>query len=131
VAEGARRAGHAVQTSFQGEPHALLRALGFRRCIANLVGNAGKHADRVEVSARHVDGWLTVSVDDDGPGIPLEEREAVFRPFYRLDAGRNVDAGGSGLGLAIARDIAISHGGQVSLLDSPLGGLRVVLAIPA
>ena len=108
-----------------------MRALGFRRCLANLVGNAGKHADRIELKARHADGWLTVTVDDDGPGIPVEEREAVFRPFYRLDAGRNVDAGGTGLGLAIARDIAISHGGDLILADSPLGGVRAVLMIPA
>ena len=108
-----------------------MRALGFRRCVANLVGNAGKHGDRVALKARHADGWLTVTVDDDGPGIPPEEREAVFRPFYRLDAARNVDGGGSGLGLAIARDIAISHGGDVILAESPLGGLRAVLMIPA
>ena len=72
-----------------------------------------------------------MTVDDDGPGIPPEERETVFRPFYRLDDGRNVDAGGTGLGLAIARDIAMSHGGDVILADSPLGGLRAVLMIPA
>src|SRR5882724_3233885 len=106
VAETARRGGDVVEISFEGERHALLRALGFRRCVANLVGNAGKHGERVELKARHVDGWLTVTVDDDGPGIPPEEREAVFRPFYRLDAGRNFDSGGSGLGLAITRDIA-------------------------
>jgi two-component system osmolarity sensor histidine kinase EnvZ len=85
----------------------------------------------VVLKARHVDGWLTVTVDDDGPGIPPEEREAVFRPFYRLDTGRNVDSGGSGLGLAITRDIAISHGGDVVLAESPLGGVRAVLTIPA
>jgi two-component system, OmpR family, osmolarity sensor histidine kinase EnvZ len=131
TAEAARRGGAEVATSFQGEEHAQLRALGFRRCLSNLVDNAAKYADHVDLRARHADGWLTVTVDDDGPGIPASEREAVFRPFYRLDAARNVDAGGSGLGLAIARDIAISHGGDVILADSPLGGLRVVLMIPA
>ena len=131
VAGAARRDGDQVTTAFEGEPRALLRALGFRRCLANLVGNAGKHAERIELKARHAQGWLTVTVDDDGPGIPVEEREAVFRPFYRLDAGRNVDAGGTGLGLAIARDIAISHGGDLILADSPLGGLRAILMIPA
>jgi two-component system osmolarity sensor histidine kinase EnvZ len=131
IAETARRGGNRVETGFEGEPQALLRALGFRRCVSNLVGNAGKHGNRIELRARHADGWLTVTVDDDGPGIPAEEREAVFRPFYRLDRGRNVDAGGSGLGLAIARDIAINHGGDVILADSPLGGLRAILMIPA
>jgi two-component system osmolarity sensor histidine kinase EnvZ len=131
IADTARRSGHVVETAFEGDPRALVRALGFRRSVANLVGNAGKHGDRVVLKARHVDGWLTVTVDDDGPGIPQEEREAVFRPFYRLDAGRNVDSGGSGLGLAITRDIAISHGGDVVLAESPLGGVRAVLTIPA
>ena len=131
IAEAARRTGAHIATEFHGDPQALLRALGFRRCVANLVGNAAKHSTRIELAARHADGWLTVTVDDDGPGIPPEERESVFRPFYRLDAGRNVDAGGSGLGLAISRDIAISHGGDLTLAESPLGGLRATLAIPA
>jgi two-component system osmolarity sensor histidine kinase EnvZ len=131
IAETARRGGHEVAIEFEGEPQALVRALGFRRCLANLVGNAVKHADRVAVKGRHADGWLTVTVDDNGPGIPAEQREAVFRPFYRIDSARNVDAGGSGLGLAISRDIAMSHGGDVILADSPLGGLRAILMIPA
>ena len=131
IAETARRGGDVVETAFEGEPRALLRALGFRRCVGNLVGNAGKHGDHILVKARHAEGWLTVTIDDDGPGIPPEEREAVFRPFYRLDSGRNVDSGGSGLGLAITRDIAMSHGGDVVLDESPLGGVRAVLMIPA
>ena len=130
IAETARRDGDIVETTFEGEPQALLRALGFRRCLANLVGNAGKHGDRIVLNARHAEGWLTVTIDDDGPGIPPDEREAVFRPFYRLDSSRNVDGGGSGLGLAISRDIAVGHGGDVILADSPLGGLRAVLMIP-
>ncbi len=131
LAETARRGGSIVATGFEGEPQASLRALGFRRALANLVGNAGKHARRIELKARHTGGWLTVTVDDDGPGIPPEEREAVFRPFYRLDTARNVDVGGSGLGLAISRDIAMSHGGDVILADSPMGGVRAILMIPA
>jgi two-component system osmolarity sensor histidine kinase EnvZ len=129
IADTARRDGDVVETAFEGEPQAHLRALGFRRCLSNLVGNAGKYGDRILLKARHSEGWLTITVDDDGPGIPPEEREAVFRPFYRLDSSRNVD-GGSGLGLAISRDIAMSHGGDVILADSPLGGLRAVLMIP-
>jgi two-component system osmolarity sensor histidine kinase EnvZ len=73
---------------------------------------------------------VTVHVDDDGPGIAPQSREDVFRPFFRLDEARNVDQVGSGLGLSIARDIARSHGGDVLLGDSPLGGLRASVRIP-
>ena len=72
--------------------------------------------------------WLFV--DDDGPGIPLLQREDVFRPFVRLDEARNLDKTGTGLGLAIALDIAHAHGGDILLQDSPLGGLRVAIKIP-
>ncbi len=75
--------------------------------------------------------WLTLNFDDDGPGIPEKNREDVFKPFFRLDEARNLDDSGTGLGLAIARDIARSHGGNVILGDSPLGGLRATIRVPA
>jgi two-component system osmolarity sensor histidine kinase EnvZ len=74
--------------------------------------------------------FVVVHIDDDGPGVPAEQREDVFRPFFRLDEARNQDQSGSGLGLSIARDIARSHGGDVQLGQSPLGGLRASLRIP-
>jgi len=74
--------------------------------------------------------WLRVEIDDDGPGIPAKERENVFRPFYRIDEARNQDAGHSGLGLAIARDIAKSHGGDITLGQSSMGGLRAIIRVP-
>ncbi|MNL53334.1 Sensor protein CpxA [compost metagenome] len=74
---------------------------------------------------------MTITVDDDGPGIPERSREDVFKPFFRLDEARNLDSSGTGLGLAIARDIARSHGGNVTLGDSPLGGLRATVRVPA
>jgi len=70
-----------------------------------------------------------VVIDDDGPGIPEAKRDAVFRAFHRLDDARQ-DASGTGLGLTIARDIARGHGGDVTLHDSPLGGLRAMVRIP-
>ena len=73
---------------------------------------------------------VTIIIDDDGAGIPKAHREDVFRPFYRLDEARNQDHGGAGLGLAIARDIARSHGGDITLSDSPMGGLRASVRIP-
>lgn len=73
---------------------------------------------------------LEITVDDDGPGIPADKREDVFKAFYRLDESRNKETGGVGLGLSIARDIITSHGGKIELTDSELGGLRVLISIP-
>ena len=108
-----------------------MRPHAFARLLSNVVGNAFRYAKNVSVRATRTRGRVTVVVDDDGPGIPAERREDVFRPFFRLDAARNLDASGTGLGLAIARDIARSHGGNVTLGDSPLGGLRATIRIPA
>ncbi len=107
-----------------------VRRHAFKRAVANLVSNAARFAEHINVSAAKRNGALTVSVEDDGPGIPEDEREEVFRPFYRLDHARNQDAGSTGLGLAIARDIARIHGGDIALSRSPLGGLRAVLKVP-
>ena len=131
LAEEARISGHDAIVSFSGDPSVRLRPQSFKRCIANLVGNAGRHGDHVVILGSHADGHLTVIVDDDGPGVPFEEQEAVFKPFYRLDNARNLNESGTGLGLPIARDIARSHGGDIALSDSPLGGLRVTVTIPA
>ena len=128
--EGAA-AGIAVEKSFEGDPTVRLRPQSFKRCLTNLVINAGRHATHVAITGSHADGWLRIAVDDDGPGIPPEEYEAVFRPFYRLDVARNIDQSGTGLGLSIARDIARIHGGEIALDRSPLGGLRATIAVPA
>ncbi len=107
-----------------------LRRHAFKRAVANLVNNAARFADHVAVSAGKENGSLVVEVEDDGPGIPEAEREQVFRPFYRVDDARNQDAGSTGLGLAIARDIARIHGGDITLGESRLGGLKAVLTVP-
>ncbi|MGQ3031571.1 MAG: ATP-binding protein, partial [Ferrovibrionaceae bacterium] len=77
------------------------------------------------------DGGIKIAVDDDGPGIPPERREDVFRPFVRLDPSRNQATGGIGLGLTIARDVARSHGGDLTLGRAPAGGLRALVYLPA
>lgn len=102
----------------------------FKRCVCNVVNNACQHGKKVAVTARITDEELRIVVDDNGPGIPPEQREAAFRPFFRLDNARNQDHGGSGLGLTIARDIARGQGGDVHLGVSAMGGLQAVIQIP-
>jgi two-component system, OmpR family, osmolarity sensor histidine kinase EnvZ len=124
------RHGHRASAAFHGQPEVTVRPAAFKRCLANLVSNAARFASTVSITGHRDHRWLTVTVDDDGPGIPQQLREDVFKPFLRLDDARNQDEGGTGLGLAIARDIARSHGGEISLGDSPLGGLRATVRIP-
>ena len=107
-----------------------MKSAAFKRCLANLVTNAARYAHSIAITGHRDHRWLTVTIDDDGPGIPLAQREEVFKPFLRLDNARNQDEGGTGLGLAIARDIARSHGGDIMLGDSPLGGLRATVRVP-
>ena len=110
-----------------GAGHAYADADAVRRVLRNLLDNAVRHArGRVRVSVQ--DGCVVV--DDDGPGVPVAERERVFERFHRLDEGRARDAGGSGLGLSIARETAREQGGDVVLAESPLGGARLVLTLP-
>ncbi|HEY0352516.1 MAG TPA: ATP-binding protein, partial [Enterovirga sp.] len=127
----AERGGRQTSLEIVGDPNVTVRADAFRRLLFNLVSNASRHGDTIAISANHELRWLVINVDDDGPGIPPEARAEVFKPFVRLDEARNQDEGGSGLGLAIARDIARAHGGDVVLGDSPLGGLRATVRLPA
>jgi two-component system osmolarity sensor histidine kinase EnvZ len=127
----AERQGHTAAVDIVGDPMVTVRQDAFRRLLFNLVSNAARHGSSIAIRARHDGDGLVVHVDDDGPGIPPDAREEVFKPFVRLDEARNQDEGGSGLGLAIARDIARSHGGDIMLGDSPLGGLRATVRLPA
>ena len=125
VAAGARRAGAVVRLDVPEDLTLRLRADAVRRAITNLVDNARRHAHLVVLTAAPAGSrGVQVTVDDDGPGIPPERRESVFRPF-ESDA-----AGGTGLGLTIARDIVRAHGGEIVLEDSPLGGLRARIRLP-
>ncbi len=126
----AERQGHQTGLTVEGDPLVVIRPDAFRRLLTNLVSNAARYGDRIAIRATHDARYLIVMVDDDGPGIPPDQREEVFRPFFRLDEARNVDGGGTGLGLAIARDIARAHGGDIMLTDSPLGGLRATVRLP-
>jgi two-component system, OmpR family, osmolarity sensor histidine kinase EnvZ len=126
----AERHGASVSVETSGALEMKVRPSAIKRCLGNLVANAQRHGDRIALQALREQRFITVNVDDDGPGIAPEYREDVFRPFYRLDDARNQDEGGAGLGLAIARDIARSHGGDVSLGTSAMGGLRASVRLP-
>ena len=124
VAAGARRTGADVVVDAPGALTLQLRQDAVRRALTNLVDNARRHAGRVALSALEAGRSVLVMVDDDGPGIPPGRRESVFRPF---ESGA---AGGTGLGLTIARDIVRAHGGDITLEDSPMGGLRARVRLP-
>ncbi len=124
------RNGHNTSVMFHGLPIVTVRPAAFKRCLDNLVSNAARHARAISITGHRDHRWLTIMVDDDGPGIPAAMREEVFKPFLRLDDARNQDEGGTGLGLAIARDIARSHGGDITLSDSNMGGLRATVKVP-
>ncbi len=107
-----------------------VKPAALKRCLTNLIDNAFKHGRQVAVTLSCGTRWADIAVEDDGPGIPEARREEAFRPFHRLDEGRNLQKGGSGLGLAIARDIARAHGGDITLDQSGMGGVKAVIRLP-
>ena len=128
--------GRTIRIGIEGDPVVPVRPVAFSRLVMNLVTNACKFAETVELTIRRGEHALSITVDDDGPGIPRARFEDAFRPFVRLgddareDTARNQNVGGTGLGLTIAQDIARSHGGNVTLAESPLGGLRAMIHVP-
>jgi two-component system osmolarity sensor histidine kinase EnvZ len=130
IVSASRRDGMSISLTAPAEYNLLLRPNAMKRCIGNLVSNARRHGDHVWLTAMPGRGAVDIMIDDDGPGIPAEQREAVFRPFFRLDPSRNIATGGVGLGLTIARDVARGHGGDLTLETSPQGGLRARLHLP-
>jgi len=102
------------------------------RVVRNLLDNAARHASTTVAVELVTDATeVVLTVDDDGPGIPAEDRERVFQRFTRLDDGRARDAGGLGLGLSMVKAITDQHGGSVVIDDAPLGGARVRIRLPA
>jgi len=131
VGESAVLAGAEVHIRVDPDLEADVRPVAFKRAVSNLVMNAAAHGERVEVAARRrPSGEMEVVVDDDGPGLTPDAYEEAFKPFSRLDEARNQNLKGVGLGLAIARDVARGHGGDVTLGESPLGGLRATVRLP-
>jgi two-component system osmolarity sensor histidine kinase EnvZ len=111
-------------SAIQGREQALKRA------VTNIISNAFYYGKTVSVGLESNNSKMEIRVDDDGPGIPEDKREEVFKAFYRIEGSRNKETGGVGLGLSIARDIIVSHGGTIELGQSDMGGLRVLISIP-
>ncbi|WP_175721983.1 ATP-binding protein [Burkholderia anthina] len=125
--------GLVLDVSSTGTPAHVCDPKLVARALLNLIRNGARYAlHTVRLSATSdASGALILSVDDDGPGIPVDDRARVFEPFQRLDSSRDRQTGGFGLGLAIVRRVALVHGGDVRLEDSPLGGARFVITLPA
>ena len=106
------------------------RSIAMKRCITNLINNAGSYGNEVLVSLDENKNGIIISVEDDGPGIKKEDYDQAIKPFIRLDTSRNQNIPGSGLGLSISQDITSNHGGKMSMSESSLGGLKVSLNFP-
>lgn len=99
--------------------------------MTNLVDNALKYGESAQLTLRQVDDrWLSIDIEDNGPGIPDHELDAVLQPFYRLESSRNRHTGGTGLGLAIASQLAVRLQGKLTLSNRPQGGLSAKLLLP-
>jgi signal transduction histidine kinase len=105
------------------------KSLALRRGLTNLIANAVKFGSQAWVIVE--DGpALVIRVRDDGPGIPADQLERVFEPFYRVESSRNRDTGGTGLGLSIARDVIQAHGGSLVVANLPVHGLEATVTLP-
>ncbi len=128
--QAGRQEGAGVSLFYEGDMMVSVRPVAIERCLSNLIANARKYGNNVWVSARRFNDNIEICIDDDGPGIPENQYEDVFKPFFRVDKSRNPETGGVGLGLPIAMDIVHSHGGRIWLEASNRSGLRVVVNIP-
>jgi len=106
------------------------RKLSISRCLNNLIENSTKFANKIEISFQKLKSNILIILEDDGPGIPIQERENVFKPFYKIDKSRSEKSSSVGLGLSISSDIIRSHGGKIELSESKYGGLKVVISLP-
>ena len=131
VVQQARRKGHLIDLHIECKLDVQLRPSAFKRYITNILENAMVYGGHITVRAGLREDGMEIIVDDDGPGIPENEREEVFKPFYRMESSRNPGTGGVGLGLSIARDVIRSLGGEILLEQSSLGGLRVRIYLPS
>ena len=131
VCDDAGDAGHAVALDIGDDavPYNC-RPVALRRAVSNLIDNAVKYGRQARVSLAEEAEAILVTIEDDGPGIPEDRREDVFKPFHRLEESRSRETGGTGLGLTVARTIVRAHGGKITLSNRDKGGLKVDVRLP-
>jgi signal transduction histidine kinase len=129
LAEDARESGNVINVTGKVNP-IRLQPLAIRRCLNNLLENALRYGERADIAISETADEVVIAIRDAGPGIPDEKLEAVFAPFFRLDASRSRHSGGVGLGLSIARDMARKQGGNITLRNASEGGLISTLILP-
>ena len=130
IANKARRKGVAIDLHSEGDIRAPIKPNALKRALTNLVDNSSRYGEHISVRSGVRGETVEIIIDDDGPGIPEDKRNDVFKPFFRLDGSRNPVTGGVGLGMTIARDVIRGHGGEILLEDAPGGGLRVRVSLP-
>lgn len=129
MVEDAEERGESVTVSGSASP-IKLQPLAIRRCLGNLIENALRYGGNASIILGETDSTVVITIQDSGPGIPDDQLESVFAPFYRLDTSRNRNHGGVGLGLSIARDMARKQGGDIALRNARGGGLIATLSLP-
>lgn len=127
----AERAGRSLTIEGDDTIALPLRQRAFKRCLANLIDNACRYGRRIRIACAQRARLVVLIVEDDGPGVPEDLYDKVIQPFFRGEQSRHRDTGGTGLGLAIARDVVLSHGGEMTLGRSILGGLKITMRMPA
>ena len=129
MVEDAEERGESVAVSGSASP-IKLQPLAIRRCVGNLIENALRYGGNASIVLGETESAVVITIQDSGPGIPDDQLESVFAPFYRLDTSRNRNHGGVGLGLSIARDMARKQGGDIALKNAQGGGLIATLSLP-
>jgi signal transduction histidine kinase len=130
ICEDMADAGADIEFQSTGKISYSCRRVGLKRALTNLIDNAVEHGERARVRLRRQDAMIVVEIEDDGPGVPEDQQDAIFMPFYRIDQSRSEGTGGTGLGLSIAQTIVHGHGGQIELENRSGGGLRVRISLP-
>ncbi|MCW8914866.1 MAG: ATP-binding protein [Magnetovibrio sp.] len=130
IVSKARRKGAAIDLHCEGDIRAKIKPNAFKRALTNMLDNSIRYGEHISMRSGIRGELVEIIIDDDGPGIPEDKRDEVFKPFFRIDASRNPGTGGVGLGMTIARDSIRAHGGEIYLEDAPGGGLRVRVSLP-